>query len=227
MSQFRTVALLKRDLLSEIHRGYMTDAPDRPVIRRVVSRTPWWTRPLARSLARREYDSLKTVSPELGAIVPAPLGSDADGHYRSWVEGEPLDVIRPVDPLWYRDAFRLLRTLRRNGVTHNDLAKPQNWLVTPEGRAAVIDFQLAWRHRRKGAIYRFMAYEDFRHLLKQMHRYVPERMTPTARRIYHRRSLPNRLWRQSGKKIYNAITRKLLHWADREGRGIKFDGKSL
>lgn len=227
MTEFESVALLKRDLLSEIHRGYMKGAPERIVIRRVVTKTPWWTRPLARLLARREYASLQAVARDLHGVTPEPLGRDSDGHYRGWVEGEPLDVARPHDPFWYRDAFRLLRVLRRNGVTHNDLAKPQNWLMMPDGRAAVIDFQLAFRHRRRGPLYRFMAYEDFRHLLKQMHRYAPEMMTPTARRVYARRSAPNRVWRSSGKVVYNAITRKLLHWADREGKGIKYDGKSL
>jgi RIO-like serine/threonine protein kinase len=219
--------VLKRDLLSEIHQGYLAGDPGRKVIRRVVTRTPWWTRPLARLLARREFNSLLAVGRALAGVVPAPIARDDAGHYRGWVDGEPLDIARPSDPDWFRDAFRLLRILRRNRITHNDLAKPQNWLRTPDGRAAVIDFQLAWRHRRPGALYRFMAYEDFRHLLKQMHRYAPHLMTPTARRIYNRRSLPNRFWRQSGKKVYNAITRKLLHWADREGKGIRFNGKEL
>jgi|SRR5690606_8785740 RIO-like serine/threonine protein kinase len=227
MPEFVSDTILKRDLLSEIHRGHMKDRPDRIVIRRVVTRTPWWTRPLARLLARREYACLEAVSRELGRVAPAPLGRDAHGHYRSWVEGEPLDLARPGDPFWYRDAFRLLRILRRRGVTHNDLAKPQNWLMLPDGSAGLIDFQLAWRHRRRGPLYRFMAYEDFRHLLKQMHRYAPEMMTPTARRVYGRRSLPNRIWRSSGKRVYNAITRKLLHWADREGKGIGHDRTPL
>ncbi len=227
MPEFVSVALLKRDLLSEIHRGHMESAPERIVIRRVVTATPWWSRPLGRLLARREYASLEAIAGPLQGVVPEPLGRDCEGHYRGWVEGEPLDVARPADRLWYRDAFRLLRILRRNGVTHNDLAKPQNWLRMPDGRAALIDFQLAWRHRRRGPLYRFMAYEDFRHLLKQMHRYAPEMMTPTARRLYARRSWPNRIWRSSGKQVYNFITRKLLHWADREGKGIKYDGKSL
>lgn len=227
LPEFQTEAVLKRDLLSEIHTGYLADRPARKVIRRVVTQTPIWTRPLARYLARREYASLKAIEGALTGVVPTPLGVDKAGHFRGWVEGQPLDVARPSNPEWFRDALRLLRILRRNRITHNDLAKPQNWLMTPDGRAALIDFQLAWRHRRMGPLYRFMAYEDFRHLLKQMHRYAPELMTPTARRIYHRRSWPNRVWRRSGKKIYTFVTRRLLHWADREGRGIRFDGKSL
>ena len=62
---------------------------------------------------------------------------DRDGLYRSWTEGTPLHLARPADPAWYRDAHRLLREFRRRGITHNDLAKPQNWLMTPDGRAAV------------------------------------------------------------------------------------------
>ena len=47
----------------------------------------------------------------------------------------------------------LARQMRRAGVTHNDIAKPQNWLMTPDGRAAVIDFQLATVHRRRGKLF--------------------------------------------------------------------------
>ncbi len=90
--------------------------------------------------------------------------------------------------------------MRRMGVTHNDLAKPQNWLMTPEGEAAVIDFQLASVHRRRGAFYRLLAYEDFRHLIKQKRAFASDLMTPTEKRILARRSLPSRIWLATGKK---------------------------
>jgi hypothetical protein len=221
MPDFVSETVLKRDVFSETHKGYLAGEPARPVIRRIVSAAPWWSRPLAWVLARREIAALRDVKGMDG--TPQLLSTDRDGLLRSWSDGTPLHLARPADPAWYRDAEWLLRRLRRAGITHNDLAKPQNWLMTPDGRAAVIDFQLASRHKRRGALYRLLAYEDFRHLLKQKRAFAPHLMTPTAKRILARRSLPSRIWMASGKKLYNLITKGLFQWSDGEGTGDRID----
>lgn len=221
--EFVETAVFKRDVFSETHAGYFVNDPDTRIIRRVVSAAPWWSKPLAWILARREIRGLKTVRGIEG--VPQLLATDKDGLYRSWTEGTPLHLARPSDPKWYRTAHRILRDMRRLGVTHNDLAKPQNWLMTPEGEAAVIDFQLASVHRRRGALYRLMAYEDFRHLLKQKRAFASDRMTPTEKRILARRSLPSRIWLATGKKVYNFITRGIFSWSDGEGTGDRIDNE--
>lgn len=221
MAEFISQSVLKRDLFSETHKGHMAGRPETPVIRRVVTATPLWTRPLAWLLARREIRALRAVSGIEGA--PRLIEVDRDGLMRTWSDGAPLHLARPATREWYAGAFRLLRALRRAGVTHNDLAKPQNWLMTPQGRAAVIDFQLASRHSRRGALYRLMAYEDFRHLLKQMRAFAPELMTPTGKRILARRSWPSRLWMATGKKVYNRVTRGVFRWSDGEGTHDRLD----
>lgn len=215
MAEFVSETTFKRDVFSETRCGFFTDRPDVRVVRRIVSATPLWSRPLARLLAWREIRALRALKGLAG--TPQLIIVDRDGLYRTWTRGTPLHLARPSDPDWYRDAHRLLRSLRRQGITHNDLAKPQNWLMTPEGGAAVIDFQLASRHRFRGPVYRFMAYEDFRHLIKQKRAFAPHLMTPTARRILNRRSLPSRIWFATGKRVYNMVTRRLLHWSDGEG----------
>jgi len=221
--EFVETAVFKRDVFSETHAGYFVNDPDTRIIRRVVSAAPWWSKPLAWISARREIRGLKTVRDIDG--VQDPLATEKDGLYRSWTEGTPLHLARPSDPKWYRTAHRILRDMRRLGVTHNDLAKPQNWLMTPEGEAAVIDFQLASVHRRRGALYRLMAYEDFRHLLKQKRAFAKDRMTPTEKRILARRSLPSRIWLATGKKVYNFITRGIFSWSDGEGTGDRIDNE--
>ncbi|MGE0280034.1 MAG: serine/threonine protein kinase [Rhizobiaceae bacterium] len=220
MDIFVTDAVLKRDVFSETHKGHFEGAPQRPAIRRIVTASPWWSRPLAWLLARREIAALQALHGIKG--TPQLLSTDRHGLYRRWTEGTPLHLARPRDPQWYRDAFRLLRQMRRMGITHNDLAKPQNWLMAPDGSAEVIDFQLASRHARRGRAYRFMAYEDFRHLLKQMRAFAPELMTPTAQRILARRSLPSRIWRATFKPVYNAVTRG-FGWSDGDGTGDRID----
>lgn len=223
MPEFVNEVTFKRDIFSETHSGHFADAPDVRIIRRIVTRTPLWSRPLALLLAWREKRALRALAGIPG--VPQLISVDRDGLFRSWTEGAPLHLARPSDAAWYIDAHRLLRRLRRHGVTHNDLAKPQNWLMTPEGGAAVIDFQLASRHRMRGPLYRLMAYEDFRHLIKQKKSFAPDLMTPTAWRIVRQRSVPSRIWKATGKRVYNAVTRNLFHWSDGEGTGDRIDNE--
>ena len=221
MAQFVSDSVFKRDVFSETRSGHFDDRPDRRIARRIVSAAPLWSRPVAWLLARREIRALRAVSGIAG--VPELVEVDADGLFRTWTEGTPLHLARPDRRQWYRDARRLLRDMRRRGVTHNDLAKPQNWLMLADGSAAVIDFQLASCHRRKGRLFRVMAYEDLRHCLKQKRAFAPHLMTPAERRILARKSLPSRLWMATGKRLYNWVTRGLFSWSDGEGTGDRLE----
>ena len=112
-------------------------------------------------------------------------------------------------------------------MIHNDLAKETNWLVTPDGRAALVDFQLAMTLRsrrtmndsRRGALARALGHDDLRHLLKHKRSYLPERLTAREQRILATPSLASRLWMASGKQAYLFITRRIFRWRDREGAG--------
>jgi serine/threonine protein kinase len=135
------------------------------------------------------------------------------------MEGEPLQRARPRDPRYFREAFHLLRRVHRRGVAHNDLAKEPNWLVTSGGRPALVDFQLALVSRRRGRLFRALAHDDIRHLLKHKRSYCPTRLTRREQRILATPSVPARVWMGTGKKLYLFVTRRVLGWADREGAG--------
>jgi hypothetical protein len=130
-----------------------------------------------------------------------------------------MHLARPRDPAYFRAASRLLRRLHAAGVLHNDLAKETNWLVTPQGLPALVDFQLASVTRRRGRWARARGHDDLRHLLKHKRTYPPERLTARERGILARPSLPSRVWMATGKKVYLFITRRILHWRDRDGAG--------
>jgi acyl-CoA synthetase (AMP-forming)/AMP-acid ligase II len=121
---------------------------------------------------------------------------------------------------YFRSAKAALRVLHHAGISHNDLAKEQNWLYC-NGQAYLTDFQLAARFNRRNPLFRIARYEDLRHLLKHKRRYTPEALTPTERRVLARKSLITRAWMATGKKVYYAITRG-LNFTDREGRGLRF-----
>ena len=170
---------------------------------------------LARHLARREARALGRL--EGCAGTPALLRFDGVTLERAWIAGQPMQQARPRHPAFYRDALRLLRRLHRAGVSHNDLAKETNWLVTPDGGPALVDFQLAVVHRGRGRLFRALAREDLRHLLKHKRTYCPQRITRRQQQLLAKPALHSRLWMATGKRLYLLITRRVLGWADREG----------
>ncbi|HEU5135003.1 MAG TPA: RIO1 family regulatory kinase/ATPase [Steroidobacteraceae bacterium] len=179
-----------------------------------------WARALARHLMRREHRALSRLA--LGAGIegiPRALTLDATQLTRSWIDGAPMQIAQPRDPAYFRAALRLLRRLHAANVIHNDLAKETNWLVTPDGRPALVDFQLAMTLTKRGALARALGHDDLRHLLKHKRTYLPGRLTAREMRILAKHSLVSRIWMATGKKVYLFVTRKLLRWSDREGAG--------
>ena len=172
---------------------------------------------LARLAAAREARALGALRGLAG--VPALLSWDGRRLDRGWIEGAPMQDARPRDPAYFRAARRLLQAMHARGVAHNDLAKEANWLVTPQGRPVVVDFQIARVGAPRAPLMRLLMREDLRHLLKHKRSYCPERLTPVERRLLARRSWIARAWQATGKRVYIFIARRILHWEDNEGRG--------
>ena len=189
------------------------------VIREADHARPW-ARGLALHLLRREHRALTRLALGTGLDgVPRVLDLGDTQLTRSWIEGAPMQIARPRDPAYFRAALHLLRRMHAANVIHNDLAKETNWLVTPEGRPALVDFQLAMTLTRRGALARSLGHDDLRHLLKHKRTYVPDHLTARELRILSRHSLVSRIWMASGKKVYLFVTRRILRWRDREGAG--------
>jgi hypothetical protein len=211
--------VLKRDVFSTVERGrFVTPSGDRDAVLRRLDQVPWWTRPLAGHLFQRERRALAVAGP-LGVGPPLLFAND-QALVRGFIDGVALHVARPTgDRGYFVSAKTALRRLHRAGVTHNDLAKEQNWLRGTDGRAYVTDFQLAFVFRGRGKMFRIAAYEDLRHLLKHKRTYVPEALTASERRILARKSMPTRIWMATGKRVYRLITRGVFGFTDREGGG--------
>jgi len=205
--QFGSVTCLRNSLTSGIPHS----------VERDTTAAAWWVRWLARLLAAREARALAALERLPG--LPRIEAWDGQRLRRSWIAGEPMHRSPPASHVYFRDALRLVRRMHAAGVLHNDLAKEPNWLVTPEGSAALVDFQLAARPRTRGRLFRSLAYDDLRHLLKHKRTYFPERLTARELAILQRRSLVSALWARTGKPIYRLVTRGMLGWADREGAG--------
>jgi len=218
-ARWREALVLKRDVFSTVERGrFSTPSGDRDAVLRRLDQIPWWTQPLARHLFQRERRALAVAGPM--GVGPPLLFADDQALVRGFIDGVSLHVARPSgDRGSFGSAKATLRRLHRAGVTHNDLAKEQNWLRGTDGKAYVTDFQLAFVFRRRGKVFRLAAYEDLRHLLKHKRTYVPEALTASERRILARKSVPTRIWMATGKRVYRLITRGVFGFTDREGGG--------
>jgi hypothetical protein len=214
--------VLKQDLFGVVIAVDGEPAPTsaEPRIRVVVRDTTFahgGLRGFARYLARREARALRVLDGLSG--VPRLLKADRHRLTREWIDGRPMHHARPADPHYYRNALLLLRRIHRRGVAHNDLAKETNWLVTPRGEPALVDFQLAHCSRGRSRFFRMLAHDDLRHLLKHKRTYLPHLLTQRECAILAKPSLLARIWMSTGKKMYLFITRRVLNWADREGAG--------
>ncbi|MHA6204709.1 RIO1 family regulatory kinase/ATPase domain-containing protein [Dyella soli] len=206
--------LLKADELGRIE---IAERDGVRVIRRDIRAARWWARAFARSAAAREARALARLAGTDG--VPALLGWDGRELLRGYIAGAPMQQAQPRDRAYYRDALRLLARLHRRGIVHNDLAKEPNWLVRTDGRPALVDFQIAWTRGRRGPLFRLLAREDVRHLLKHKRTYCPEALSARQRAILDTPAPHARLWRATGKRLYKFVARRIFGYWDNEGQG--------
>jgi hypothetical protein len=186
-----------------------------PEICRDTDRARWWARGAARRLAAREARALIVLDDLAG--IPKLRGWNGRQLRREWLDGSPMQEARPAQRSYYREALRLLRQMHSHNIAHNDLAKEANCLVLATGGTAFVDFQLSVHAPRRGYLFRLLAREDLRHLLKHKAYYCAEHLTSRQRRILATPSVAARLWTHGYKPLYLWVTRCILRWPEREG----------
>jgi len=182
---------------------------------RNTDQASWWARPIARHLAGREARALIA----LNALPGIPKLYSWNGHQlrREWLAGKTMHTADPPDPAYFKAALRLLRQMHRCNIAHNDLAKEANCLILDNDQPGFIDFQLALHAPCRGLIFRLLAREDLRHLLKHKRYYCAECLTARQRSILANPSLGAKLWMHGYKPIYLWFTRSILGWPERKG----------
>jgi predicted Ser/Thr protein kinase len=206
--------LLKKDAFGQVS---LVDTESGPLIRRDTHDVPFPLRWIARRLLAREAQALAVLE-ELDGI-PKLIRADQSSLDRSYVDGVVMQEGRPGNIDYYHAAARIVRRMHRLGVVHNDLAKEPNFLLTNDGKPAIVDFQLSWFAQQRGPLFRILAREDIRHLLKHKRTYCPDRLTRREKSILDNPSLISKLWKITGKPVYLFVTRRLFGWEDREGAG--------
>lgn len=203
---------LKRDALGAVR---LADERGPARIVRDAGAARFGVRWLARSLCRREAAALEALAGMPG--VPRLLAHGNGTLERSYLPGRAMHRGAPPTRAFFRNALRVLRRLHRAGVVHNDLAKEANWICSGDDGCAIVDFQLALLCPRRGRLFRLLAREDLRHLLKHKQHYLPSVLTARERRILATPSWPARFWRGCVKPPYLVFTRRLLGWPERTG----------
>lgn len=198
--------VLKQDGLGAV---LLVDGARGPFVRREARGGRWpGSRLLARMLLRRERRALAVLAdlrgvPQVVTDEPASAGTLA----RSFVPGEPLWAAQVLP----RDYFDLLdgivAAMHARGVCHNDLHKENNILVQPDGRPALIDFQLATVHARRGRAFAARCREDRRHVDKHRRRYERAGVLTAVDRAP--RSGLATAWLRLGKPLWNRLREAL------------------
>lgn len=162
-----------------------TPAPERVIVK-IYHSDPAWCPPLAwlgKYLALREQRYLEAVAGIPG--VPAWYAAlGATGLAREYIEGVNLREFsrvlqKRVDAAFFPELHATLAAVHARGLAHNDLSKPENIMVTPEGRPVLIDFQIALAAGRLlQPLIRYMQSVDRYHLRKIHRRQRPEDFTP-------------------------------------------------
>jgi RIO-like serine/threonine protein kinase len=203
---------LKKDVFGEV--WLLLDDHGQTILRDARP-ARWWCAWLARRLLQREARALAALHDIDG--VPELISSNDTTLNRSFLQGSPIFDGRPKEHQFYKDAMRLLRRIHSAGVVHNDLAKEPNILLLKDGSAGFIDFQLASYANKRGRLFRAIAREDIRHLLKHKRTYRPDLLTARERSILETPSPLSRAWMTFVKPVYLFVTRRLMGWSDREG----------
>ncbi len=210
----RALAVLKHDFfattaLVEIEGGA------RLVLKR--SRASVW-------LARREraiYRRLAGID-GIPALVPeAARGETTLAH--EWVEGETLLALARIPaaeragrlgPEFFERLEALVRAIHARSVVVLDLSKPDNIVVRPGGRPAIVDFQISLafperRGRLLAALFEALAASDLYQVWKHRRRFGFARSAEEERRGRERGAL-HRLHRRLLRDPWLAFRRRFL-----------------
>lgn len=214
---YRHLKLLKRDFYAAVglyERLLEADLP-RQVLLKVYHTESLWGLPLGwlgRWLCRREARCYETLTGLAG--VPRYLGSHGEaGLIREYVPGCNLREYRAVrrpDARFYPELLHILDGVHARGMAHNDLNKPENILVTPDGRPVLIDFQIALGpYRWMGPLFRpllhYLQWADRYHLMKHYTHDRPEEFTPEQIRKVRDKGILLRMHGMLLRKPYRAV----------------------
>lgn len=172
---------------------------------------------IAKWLNNNEVKILKKTIRLNTSNIPKLIDSKPNYTIRSYISGTPLNLFpTKLNEDFYTKAVELVGMMHKNGIVHNDLEKPENWLVMDNGEPAFIDFQLAKYFPRETFLFKLLKKAEIRHVIKSKKWFCDTPLTSSELKTLNNRSLIHIFARQYLKPCYNFITRKLFNYSDRK-----------
>jgi hypothetical protein len=217
---YRLEKVLKHDFFAVTARYRGPEG--RPVCLKHYHTEPWLGVPLdwaGRMMADREIRHYRLLQ-DTGGVpqLIGRVGRSALAH--AWVEGN--DLLDQKDRLaddFFDRLEALVRAIHARSMAYVDMNKPDNVLVTSDGRPVLIDFQISWAPRPSrgpvGAIKRrllaMFQEADLYHVRKLKRNYRGDLMTPEERAASKRPPWFLRIHRVFGAPLRD-LRRKFLEW---------------
>ena len=212
--------------------SFPDDSPPEKIILKIARCSDFLGLPLS-WLGRLIRDHEWTVLKKLRGIpgIPVPLNTfENTGFIYTYIEGCSLDSKPKLPDDFFDRLETILRNIHRRHVAYIDLNKRGNILLCPDGKPALIDFQISFcppftnalRRPLVGSILKNLQKDDLYHLNKHKRRFRPDLMDPLQ--IEQSRTLSRRI------KIHRKLTRPLtrlrrmlLAWLFKKGHLINKD----
>ena len=217
---YRLEKVLKHDFFAVTAR-YLGPEGE-PVCLKHYHTEPWLGCPLdwaGRLMAAREARHYRLLQ-DTGAVprLLGRVGASALAH--AWVEGNDLLDQKDRLPDDFFDRLEaLVRAVHARGMAYVDMNKPDNVLVTTDGRPVLIDFQISWAPRPswgpvgrvKRRLLALLQEADLHHVRKLKRRYRADLVTPEERAAGSRRPWFLNLHRAVGAPLRD-LRRRFLEW---------------
>ncbi len=159
---------------------------------------------LARLLTNNEAAIYRTLEGLEG--VPRYLGPvGSNGYAIEYIDARPLDHFDKPPKGFFDRLLALMRQVHARGVAYTDANKRSNILVRPDGRPALVDYQISFRRRDdwpwplcrlSRRLFAYMTERDIYHLLKHKRRMVPEELREDEEAISRKRGRLHRAHRK-------------------------------
>ena len=111
---------------------------------------------------------------------------------------------------FYDQLMAIALALHERGITHNDLHKEANVIVTDEGTPVLLDFQLSLSLSMDSPLFRLLCRFDRYHILKNRRHRLGGELTPDEQAFFDETTAVRRLHRTMVKKPMNLMTRRLF-----------------
>jgi len=202
-------ALLKRGRLAAteivVWRG-------RRVVRKTLEmrpRLPLLSRQIDIWLANREVRQFQQARGIPG--IPRVLARPARNVYlREYIEGVALPRAPTPSCAFFDQLMEIAGALHERGITHNDLHKEANVIVQPDGKPALLDFQLSLTLDKGSALFRVLTLFDRYHVVKNRRHRTKSLLSPEEEALFWRTKEIRGLHRRIIKKPMNILTRRLF-----------------